>query len=156
MRNIKKESALTNGITNGHNQHVNENDQEDTTDSFDSDRIISKRGRKSRNSVEYHIEQQHTSRSNDLIETLNESLEVEKQPQITIPNEILKDMMIETDKPLPNPSRRRRAFTVVQSIPSPTPPVKRQRFEIKMSHLNKLIFTKISRSFKLEVKLCIK
>ena len=115
---------MTNGTTNGHG-----NDSDDTNDTFENDaeRIMSKRGKKSKNSADYQSEvDQTSSASNEVTENLNDSLEVEKKPIISIPNEILEDL--EAEKSLPNSNNRRRiAFTVVQSVPSPVPPPFKRR-----------------------------
>ena len=116
---------MTNGTTNGHG---NDSDEQDANETFENDaeRIMSKRGKKSKNSADYQSEEEQTSSaSNEVTENLNDSLEVEKKPMISIPNEILEDL--ETEKSLPNSNRRRIAFTVVQSVPSPIPPPFKRR-----------------------------
>ena len=117
---------MTNGtIANGHG---NDSDEQDTNETFENDaeRIMSKRGKKSKNSADYQSEEDKTSfASNEVTENLNDSLEVEKKPIISIPNEILEDL--EAEKSLPNGNRRRIAFTVVQSVPSPIPPPFKRR-----------------------------
>ena len=116
---------MTNGTTNGHG---NDSDEQDTNETFENDaeRIMSKRGKKSKNSADYQSEEEQTSSaSNEVTENLNDSLEVEKKPIISIPNEILEDL--EAEKSLPSSNRRRIAFTVVQSVPSPIPPPFKRR-----------------------------
>ena len=116
---------MTNGTTNGHG---NDSDEQDTNETFENDaeRIMSKRGKKSKNSADYQSEDDQTScATNEVTENLNDSLEVEKKPIISIPNEILEDL--EAEKSLPNGNRRRIAFTVVQSVPSPIPPPFKRR-----------------------------
>ena len=117
---------MTNGtIANGHG---NDSDEQDTNETFENDaeRIMSKRGKKSKNSADYQYEEDKTScATNEVTENLNDSLEVEKKPIISIPNEILEDL--EAEKSLPNGNRRRIAFTVVQSVPSPIPPPFKRR-----------------------------
>ena len=117
---------MTNGtIANGHG---NDSDEQDTNETFENDaeRIMSKRGKKSKNSADYQSEEEQTScATNEVTENLNDSLEVEKKPIISIPNEILEDL--EAEKSLPNGNRRRIAFTVVQSVPSPIPPPFKRR-----------------------------
>ena len=117
---------MTNGtIANGHG---NDSDEQDTNETFENDaeRIMSKRGKKSKNSADYQSEEDKTSfASNEVTENLNDSLEVEKKPIISIPSEILEDL--EAEKSLPNGNRRRIAFTVVQSVPSPIPPPFKRR-----------------------------
>ena len=116
---------MTNGTTNGHG---NDSDVQDTNETFENDaeRIMSKRGKKSKNSADYQSEEEQTSSaSNEVTENLNDSLEVEKKPIISIPNEILEDL--EAEKSLPSSNRRRIAFTVVQSVPSPIPPPFKRR-----------------------------
>ena len=116
---------MTNGTTNGHG---NDSDEQDTNETFENDaeRIMSKRGKKSKNSADYQYEEEKTSfASNEVTENLNDSLEVEKKPIISIPSEILEDL--EAEKSLPNGNRRRIAFTVVQSVPSPIPPPFKRR-----------------------------
>jgi hypothetical protein len=117
---------MTNGTTNGHG---NDSDEQDTNETFENDaeRIMSKRGKKSQNSADYQSEEEQTSSaSNEVTENLNDSLEVEKKPIISLPNEILDDLA-EAEKSLPNSNRRRIAFTVVQSVPSPIPPPFKRR-----------------------------
>ena len=117
---------MTNGtITNGHGIDSDEQDSKETFEN-DAERIMSKRGKKSKNSADYQSEvDQTSSASNEVTENLNDSLEVEKKPIISIPNEILEDL--EAEKSLPNSNRRRIAFTVVQSVPSPIPPPFKRR-----------------------------
>ena len=119
---------MTNGIiANGHGIDSDEQDSNETFEN-DAERIMSKRGKKSKNSADYQSEEEKTSSacSNAVTENLNDSLEVEKKPIISIPNEILEDL--EAEKSLPNSNNRRRiAFTVVQSVPSPVPPPFKRR-----------------------------
>ena len=117
---------MTNGTTNGHGIDSDEQDSNETFEN-DAERIMSKRGKKSKNSADYQSEvDQTSSASNEVTENLNDSLEVEKKPIISIPNEILEDL--EAEKSLPNSNNRRRiAFTVVQSVPSPIPPPFKRR-----------------------------
>ena len=69
LRDIKAEPEMTNGtIANGHG---NDSDEQDTNETFENDaeRIMSKRGKKSKNSADYQYEEDKTScASNEVTE----------------------------------------------------------------------------------------